>query len=209
LKGHGSNVYGVAFSPDGKQLVSVSADKTVRLWDIEQKKALKTIATQGGAVYSVAFSPDGKQLVTGSADKTVRLFDLASGNEIRRYNGPEFPVYTVGFSPDGSMIAAAGVGLGAKRKVFLWNIENPAPSKVIEQHRDDIYRVQFNPQGTRLLTAGYSGSVNVWDVGTGKAVFSTDLPIIYSACYASDGKKVIVAASNNTAYLLDIPAAAQ
>ena len=47
LKGHGSQVYGLAFSPDGKQLASCSADKTVRLWSVETGKETRKLPDQG------------------------------------------------------------------------------------------------------------------------------------------------------------------
>jgi len=63
----------VAFSPDGKQVVSGSHDETVRLWDAATRAALQRLEGHSGCVSSVAFSPDGKQVVSGSDDETVRL----------------------------------------------------------------------------------------------------------------------------------------
>jgi WD40 repeat protein len=67
-----SSVSSVAFSPDGKQVVSSSDDNTVRLWDAVTGAALQTLTGHSDTVRSVAFSADGKQVVSGSNNK-VRL----------------------------------------------------------------------------------------------------------------------------------------
>jgi len=75
--GHSSYVNSVAFSPDGKTIVSGS--RTLKLWDSRSGECLKTLEGQSNTVYSVAFSPDGKTIVSGSGDGTLKLWDLSSG----------------------------------------------------------------------------------------------------------------------------------
>ena len=78
LKGHTSIVSAVAFSPDGKLVVTGSNDKTARLWDTATGNPVATLAGHDGSVIAVAFSPDGKLVVTGSADKMARLWKVFS-----------------------------------------------------------------------------------------------------------------------------------
>jgi WD40 repeat protein len=70
-------VTSVAFSPNGKQVVSGSDDKSVKLWSIETgtAAALSTMTRHSDTVSSVAFSADGRWVMSGSSDKTIRLWD--------------------------------------------------------------------------------------------------------------------------------------
>jgi WD40 repeat protein len=67
----------VAFSPDGKTLLTGSSDNTVRLWDAATRKPLGTPLKHQSIVHAVAFSPDGKTLLTGGGDQPVRLWDVS------------------------------------------------------------------------------------------------------------------------------------
>ena len=76
LKGHSSAVLSIAFSPDGKKIVSGSYDQTIRVWDAETgKEIIPPLEGHSGYVNSVAFSPEGKKIVSGSYDKTIRVWD--------------------------------------------------------------------------------------------------------------------------------------
>jgi len=101
-------VLSVAFSPDGKHIVSSSDDKTVRVWDAELGQAIgEPLQGHSDSVWSVAFSPDGKHIVSGSADNTVRVWDAESGQAIGEpLQGHSDGVWSVAFSPDGKHIVS-------------------------------------------------------------------------------------------------------
>ena len=78
LQGHTSGVRSVAFSPDGKRIVSGSIDNTLKIWDAVSGEELQTLEGHTTSVYSVAFSPDGKRIVSGSLDTTLKIWDISS-----------------------------------------------------------------------------------------------------------------------------------
>ena len=90
FEGDHASVTSVAFSPDGRKVLTGSQDKsgsnhgtTARLWDEETGKELQRFDAY--SLTSVAFSPDGRKVLTGSDDKTARLWDLESGKELQRF----------------------------------------------------------------------------------------------------------------------------
>ena len=77
----------MAFSPDGKRIVTGSGDETVKVWDAETGQEVLTLKGHAGAVISVAFSPDGKRIVSGSEDRTVKVWDAETGQELLALKG--------------------------------------------------------------------------------------------------------------------------
>jgi WD40 repeat protein len=113
LSGHANDVRAVAFSPDGKFLVSGSFDDTIRFWDLASWQQIVTLKTD--KVQSLAFSADGKRLVSGGRDKTVKLWDVATRQERCTLTVPS-EIESVAFSPDNKVLAAAS----NDGKVRLW-----------------------------------------------------------------------------------------
>ena len=82
---------------DGKRILTGSADKTSRLWDIGGNQIME-FKGHKGIIFSVTFSPDCKTILTGSLDKTARLWNL-QGNEVQVFKGHEDNISSVAFSP--------------------------------------------------------------------------------------------------------------
>ena len=158
LEGHKHPVYAVAFSPDGKQIVSGSWDRTILVWDWgTQKVILGPLLGHTSYVGCLAYSPDDQRIASGSADKSVMVWDARSGETLHRLTKHTQVVTSVAFSPDGRMIASGS----RDRTIQIWDADT---GEIIHSMTfDKVYSVVFSPNG-RYLAIGMENGVEVWDV---------------------------------------------
>src|SRR5688500_13601547 len=83
--GHSDSVTSVAFSLDGRFVLTGGYDRTAHLWITATGQEIRQFRGHSKSITSVAFSPDGHFILTGSEDETARLWDAASGQEIRQF----------------------------------------------------------------------------------------------------------------------------
>jgi WD40 repeat protein len=100
LKEH-TKVAGVAWSKDGKHILTAGFDRKLILWDARTGKQVKTITDSPSRIYSVAFTPDGKKAVTGAEERTARIWDLETGKQTASNSDHGSGVRSVAVTPDG------------------------------------------------------------------------------------------------------------
>ena len=89
----------MAVTPDGRRAVSASDDKTLKVWDLESGRELRTLEGHSAWVNGVAVTPDGRRAVSASGDKTLKVWDLESGRELRTLEGHSAWVTGVAVTP--------------------------------------------------------------------------------------------------------------
>jgi WD40 repeat protein len=104
---------------DGRQAVSASVDRTLRLWDLETGAELRRFGGHGKQVTAVAVLADGRQAVSASVDRTLRLWDLDGGAELRRFEAHQGWVRAVAVLADGQRALSGS----ADRTLRLWAVD--------------------------------------------------------------------------------------
>ncbi len=125
LKGHTDMVRSLAFSPDGKTLVSGSEDDTLRIWNTNTGRMLRKLSGHSNEVKSVTFSRDGKIIASAGKDATVRLWDAESGRFLPTLRGHYWEINSVAISKDGKTVASAD----KHGTILLWDWKKLAKSQ--------------------------------------------------------------------------------
>lgn len=191
---HNSNVYGVAFSPDGRTLLSGSIDSQAALWDASTGKKLHALQGHQGMLWSVAFGARGKYAFTASWDGTIKMWETRSGKSVRQFPsaGRLADVNGIDVSADGRFLLA---GCDDNR-VHLWDIQTGKERKSLAGHQGFVYGVAFSPDGRQALSGGATDNTMIlWDLQTGKAVrrFQGIGGQLRTVAFSPDGRKAICA----------------
>ena len=117
LRGHTHTVSSVAFSRDGRRVVSGSLDKTVRVWHTSTGNTLMVLNGHTDSVRSVGFSHNGRRIVSGSSDESVRIWDAATGDALKIFDGHDGSVKSVAFSTSGSRIVSGS----SDKTIRVWD----------------------------------------------------------------------------------------
>ena len=121
LKGHNGSVLSVAYSPDGKHIVSGSDDETICVWDVQTGQVVTgPLKGHNHSVRSVAYSPDAKHIVSGSLDKTICVWDAETGQVVTGpLKGHNDHVLSVAYSPDGKHIVSGS----GDTTICIWDVQ--------------------------------------------------------------------------------------
>jgi eukaryotic-like serine/threonine-protein kinase len=201
LKGHTAAVQSLAFSADGKRIVSGSWDNTLKVWDAVTGQELLTLKGHSSQVWSVAFSPDGKRIVSGSYDNTLKVWDAATGKETLTQRGHTGSVESVAFSPDGKRIVS---GSGDKT-VRVWDAATGQELLTLKGHTDSVASVAYSGDGTRIVSGSWDNTLKVWDAARGQEIrtLKGHTGEVLSVAFSPDGRRIVSGSWDNTLKVWD------
>ncbi len=173
-QGHNALVNGIEYSPLTEELISISDDKTIRLWVLDDQILNRTfrVYTESsgpeGMLYASDISPDGRFLAVGgySSLNDIKIIDIQTG-EIDEILTKHVNVITdVEFSPDGNMLASSS----ADESIIIWTRPSPdsnfLPTHNLYQHQSRVNAIDFSPDGTKLVSVSDDETTRIWDVET-------------------------------------------
>jgi WD40 repeat protein/serine/threonine protein kinase len=208
-------VWGVAFSPNGKQVLSSGDDQFVRLSEVATGRQLwhyevESIGQRWGRLGAVAFSPDGRLALVACCDHTARLLDVATGKEAGRLEGHKALVAGVSFSPDSRFALTAGgtwhSNTEQDNSVRLWDVATRKELRRFDGHTARVCTAVFSPDGRFVLSASADKTVRLWDAKTCEQLrtFEGHTSLVVCAVFSPDGRQALSSSWDKTFRLWDV-----
>ena len=200
-------IFGIAFSRDGRTLVTGNFDGTVNLWDVGGGRLLRTLDGHTDVVYKGVFSPDEKILASCSRDGRVKLWELTTGRELRTLTGHTRPIKAVAFSPNGRLLASASndgtlrlwdVGSGLEQRSFVHT-----KSKEVD---DSVYALVFISDGKIIVAGNGDGTISYWEVASSKEirVLKGHTGGVFCLALGPDGRSLASGSDDHTVRLWEV-----
>ena len=196
-QGHAGAVFGAAFTPDGRRLVTACTDGSVHLIEADTGKLIHRMAHP--SALSVAVSPDGtKAISTGLGDQqALRLWDLKTGVELKRFTGYKHGAYRAAFSPDGTR---ALVGAFDDLTVRWLDLETGREPWRFDGHAGRIHGLALSTDGKTAFSGSHDATIRVLDTATGteRMRLPGHTGFVWAVAVSPDGKRLVSGGNDPT-----------
>ena len=220
FNGHTNWIRSVAFSPDGREILSgsggvfgtdgkpvVGNDNTIRLWNVQTGREIRSYENNKEPILSVAFSSDGKEVLSGGDDDNVKLWDRNSGKQIHSMLGHWDDVHCVTFVPK-SHFALSGSENGSIR---LWDLDRGVEIRSFSGHTGSVESIACSKNRKLVVSAGKDLTIRIWDFNTGTELrqINGHLGEVNSIRLSPDDNFILGAGSDGTVRIWDVKSGEQ
>lgn len=206
IPAHSRGISALRFSPDGKWLASASADKTIKLYNIEKAEEgifpEHVLGSHKMGINDVAWGGDSRHLISCADDKLVKMWDVFESKLLRRFEGHTNYVFCCVFNQVHTTIASGSFD----ETIRLWDSRSGICIKVLQAHSEPISSIAFNRDGSLIASGGYDGLVRIWDGVNGqvvKTLVDTENPPITLIKFSPNGKYVLAGTMDSKLKLWD------
>lgn len=201
--GHYAAVTAVAYSPDGQFAATGSSDKTIKLWDVNTGREIRTYLGNSGGSRHLTFSHDGRLIASVDQDYSLKIWVVETSELLRTISIPDDDILCATFTPGEQIITGS-----EENHAVLWDITTGEERRRFMPVPQDIYMqknftypsaksVEVSPDGSKLLTGSNDRTVILFDYATGEELMKykgdnrscTSCRI--SATFSSDGKRFL------------------
>jgi WD40 repeat protein len=216
---HARTVNSAHFSPDGRRVITASADGTAMIWDARTGAPLTPPLRHDDVVFGAQFSPDGTRVVTWSNDNTAQVWDAQTGERVGKALKHRGWITSAAFSPDGKLVVTGSFDCSAQ----IWNAQSGEHVGGPLPHLGWIDSVAFSADASRIVTAADTkaradsetcptvpaavpeNAAQIWSAASGERLGN---PMqhgsgVRTAYFSSDGMRVVTASNDGTARLWD------
>nr|WP_254437959.1 WD40 repeat domain-containing protein [Ruegeria arenilitoris] len=166
LKGHRNQVWAVAYSQDGRNLVTGDRDGNIRIWDTNTKQIEDQFDLGQAPVWNIA--PTASKLFFVATGNGVHRIDASNTSVVQTIGLPDTAINRVTVSPDETRLAAAS----SDGRIYVWNIAENRLERAIEADDNTLWSVAFSTDSSRIASASSDEVVKVWDLENGEELAS-------------------------------------
>ncbi len=195
-------VTALAFSPDGRLLASGHENGSLRIWDVQARQKLLSLADAHTSVSALAFSADGKTLASAGEEKQIHLWDVATGEPRRTLAGHKDRIPALAFHPSQPRLFSSGWDT----TVRVWDPTTGEPIILLNNHATQVHTIGLSPDGNLLASADSADSVHLWDLARHRdvKVWAGNGAEVRCLAFSPDGRRLACGGADRVILIKDV-----